>query len=159
MMHASPLTQLHDIVEQQSASWLPLAWGWWVIIALLLLTIVYLLLKLKRHRMARITQIQCIASVRSALNVESISQALRIAIRHYHRNAPELERATGVELFIAMNQHLPTTQRLPERDVSEIGKNIYSTQSADYLERYRHFALLWLEKSLPPKQQQIRGPR
>lgn len=35
MQPADPLAQLHDIVLPQAVGWWPLAWGWWVLLALL----------------------------------------------------------------------------------------------------------------------------
>jgi hypothetical protein len=36
MQAADPLAQLHDIVLPQAISWWPLAWGWWLLLALIL---------------------------------------------------------------------------------------------------------------------------
>lgn len=36
MQTADPLAQLHDIVLPQAVSWWPLAWGWWLLLALII---------------------------------------------------------------------------------------------------------------------------
>jgi hypothetical protein len=36
MQSTDPLAQLHDIVLPQAVSWWPLAWGWWVLLVLIL---------------------------------------------------------------------------------------------------------------------------
>lgn len=34
-MQSDPLAQLHDILLPQAVSWWPLAWGWWLLLALI----------------------------------------------------------------------------------------------------------------------------
>lgn len=43
MQAADPLAQLHDIVLPQAISWWPLAWGWWLLIALILSAVLSLI--------------------------------------------------------------------------------------------------------------------
>lgn len=50
MMSPDPLAQLHDIVLPAAVSWWPLAWGWWVLLLLILSAIGAVLYIRRRNR-------------------------------------------------------------------------------------------------------------
>lgn len=49
MQPADPLAQLHDIILPHAVSWWPLAWGWWIALALLICIAAGIIFFRQRH--------------------------------------------------------------------------------------------------------------
>ncbi|UUO07190.1 DUF4381 domain-containing protein [Blastopirellula sp. J2-11] len=74
---ATSLDKLHDIVVPPEVSWWPLAPGWWVLLALLLTGIVYLLYRSWKDWRANAYRRIALKELLTANSVSAISELLR----------------------------------------------------------------------------------
>lgn len=94
MSPADPLAQLHDIVLPSAVSWWPLAWGWWVLLALLLTAlglVIYFRWRTKKRQAYRLVALQELNRISARFeddgNAAEYLQHLSILLRRTARSA------------------------------------------------------------------------
>src|SRR5690554_7495111 len=87
-----PLAQLNDIVELDHVSAWPLAWGWWLLLALLLLTLItcalWYIQTRRKTALLRTTK----KNIAQCSSVAEVSTQLKIVALHYFAHSPTLAK-------------------------------------------------------------------
>lgn len=156
----NPLAQLNDIEEIQQVSWWPLGWGWWLLMAIVLITVIVLTLYIARRRKDRRVLHECIHQVRDqAQQVREISTALKIAVLHYlpsqTPSGSSYAAISGRELFTTLNAQLPKNRQFSASQLEAIASVQYSPRAQEQLESFREFALRWLTHACPRRPEHV----
>lgn len=146
-----PLAQLNDIVELDHAPLWPLAWGWWLVTALLLLGLVAATLAFinarKKSALLRASQ----KSIEQCQSVADVSTQLKIVALHYYSaTSPvglNIEQLSGLAWLQFLNQQLSPKYQATTTDLNEISALMYSKNNQLQFAKYHAFAKLWLHKA------------
>lgn len=89
---AQQLEQLKDIHLPEPISWWPLAWGWWAVLALLVLAVLALIIRHWRGRVYRATiaELETLSRDNTALQSRALSTLLKRVGLHRGRNIESL---------------------------------------------------------------------
>lgn len=146
-----PLAQLNDIVELNQVPFWPLAWGWWLVIALLLLGLVAAILAIIRARKKSALLRASKKSIKHCQSVADVSTQLKIVALHYYSaTKPEgvnIEQLSGLAWLQFLNQQLPPKYQALPTDLNEISAFMYCKNNQLQFARYHAFAKLWLQKA------------
>lgn len=145
---------LHDIVEASDVSWWPLAWGWWVLILLVLsstlaigyhLTKSYLRLRAKR---AALVQLKHNGNSLSELNLLTKQAALAYFPRQ------QIAPLQGQDWFRFLVRQMPAKrQNAFSAQLEDWQDAVYRPQQNQDIEAYRSLMTTWVRHALPPGQQ------
>lgn len=157
-MQPDYLSQLQDIQLPESIGWWPLAWGWWVMFALIITTVVILVLLVQRYiqnrkaKNAALKLLNQVALESSALQqVKQINQLLkRVVLAYVKRN--EVAELSGTEWANWLNQFAISQGKSNIQIDANFVSLAYSPNCTEQqAEQYLQQATLWVSKVLPPK--------
>lgn len=145
---------LNDIHVPEPISNFPIAYGWWILTALLLGAIFYVITKIKRNSRQNKVKKQALAQLSSnpSMNNSDITALLKWAAMHYFSRA-EIAKLFGDSLQNFLLSKLPTNK---QQAFSELCEETFLNQyqadsSAQTNEKFKQAAILWLTTALPPK--------
>ena len=129
-------------------SWLPLAWGWWTLIASVIvgLLIVWLLLyRKKRHLAAKKTAQRLMASHQKPADaIELVRQA---ALCYFPRE--EIAQLTGKEWYEFLDSQLNQPVFIANYELWQ--QALYSKHPIQETHTLLQDCSLWIDQALPPK--------
>ncbi|MCH8502523.1 MAG: DUF4381 domain-containing protein [Aliidiomarina sp.] len=145
---ASPLDQLHDIQVTEPVTFLPMNWGWWVVL-IVLVVILMQVLKIRRKRRQRQQLIKLAeAEITAASSLLEVHTAIRRAcfIVWPRERIAQLHGQAWLDFWTAT---WPTAmQEDVAKDMAEIQAQLYIAAPAPELtQRYRALAMQWLQNS------------
>lgn len=145
---------LKDIHVPEQITNYPIAYGWWILAALILLAIVLIIIKFKKTTKHNQVKKQALAQLKNNgdINNSELISLLKWAAMHYFSRV-ELAKLYGESL-----QHFLLTQ-LPEKHqarFTELSQQAFKNQyQADFQNEvdndFQLATQLWLSKALPPK--------
>jgi len=154
--------ELKDIHVPEQISGYPVAYGWWLLAALLILVAVVGILKVRKKAKRNQVKKQALAQIRNSPNMTTSDTValLKWAAMHYFSRA-ELAKLFGDSLQKFLSSQLPIKHQKNFTDLSEqaflnqyiaqpkASKNTDDHAKAD--EDFNQSAVLWLTHALPPK--------
>lgn len=145
-----PLAQLHDIQTPEQIGQFPLAIGWYILIAMILLLIVLAVRHLFKIKALKQDQQVALASVSKAKsNQEVISIVKWAAMSYFPRN--EIASLHGESLKHFLSKTLPEKKQAQFTLLADTHfDNLYQADSAQELS-LAHAAKYWLLHALPVK--------
>lgn len=159
----NPLEQLKDIHLPQEVGLWPLAWGWWVLIVLVLASLSYTMVwAIKRHQ-KRLAMRQTIKSLESLQNTNSdwpqqINSLLkRAAMVYFPTGSVEgLHSHAWVEFLV---RHLPQSKQKEAKSCfTDLQNSLYSNHPIHTeFDKLQNQAVAWVKQALPPSKQQLQG--
>lgn len=144
-----PLAQLQDIVLPEQVGQWPLAYGWWILISLVLLSFVLIVVwQIKRYR-ARQIQKQATAAVRSAQTEEDVIKILKWAAMTSFSRA-ELASQSGSVLKQALKDLLAENKQNEFETLAGFDwQSYYQATRENNTDKLKLAALYWLKHALP----------
>lgn len=150
--------ELKDIHVPEQISNIPVAYGWWILAALLILLTVISIIKIRKT--VKRNQVKKQALAQLSLSLENNAQMttsdtialLKWAAIHYFSRA-ELAKLFGDSLQTFLTAQLPVKHQKSFADLSEQAfLNQYRTDNYSQTDKKFHqAAILWLTHALPPK--------
>lgn len=144
----STLLPLNPMHLPEPPSWLPLAWGWWTLIASVIvgLLIVWLLLyRKKRHLAAKKTAQRLMASHQKPADaIELVRQA---ALCYFPRE--EIAQLTGKEWYEFLDSQLNQPVFIANYELWQ--QALYSKHPIQETHTLLQDCSLWIDQALPPK--------
>lgn len=142
---ASPLDQLHDIHVTEPVTFLPVSWGWWALLSLIIILLVTLLKTLRsRKKLQRRVQ-SAQAEVNKATSLLEVHMAIRRAclVAWDREQIAHLHGQAWANFWLST---WPTTmQQDVAADVAEIHAQLYMASPDPQLTpRYQALATQWL---------------
>lgn len=149
-----PLANLQDIQLPEQIHNYPIALGWWILIMSIIALIIFITLKILKHKKKAKLQQQAITQLLS--NEPNIENTLTIlkwaALQYFPRQEIANLYGKSFQLFL--------TKQLPQKYKSEFEQlcantleNRYQTSlNNDDIQNTHNAALLWLKQALPPKE-------
>lgn len=147
-----PLAQLKDISTPEQISQFPIALGWWLLLALLLLSLLTFFLKLKQYKKVRKNQRKAIAQITK--NTEKL-ETMRIlkwaAMAYFPRH--EVASLSGNDFSTYLAEKLPINDKDKFiKQTKDHWQSLYQKNSDEQIaEEFNQAAVLWLNKALPPR--------
>jgi len=151
-MNPDVLAQLQDIQTPSPIGQWPLAWGWWVVITLALLTlllVIYRLIKRYQHRKAKrealalLKELEALEPRSKAANINKLLKRVNLA----YQSRESIAELSSKEWAAWLNQHNEKAQIAPElldicyqANCSEEDVHLYYLQAKQ-----------WIQKALPLK--------
>ena len=158
---ANPLA-LKDIHVPEQITNYPLAYGWWILAALLLLAIVVTVIKLRKSAKRNQVKKQALTQLESnsELNNSELISLLKWAAMHYFSRI-ELAKLYGDSLQQFLLQKLPLKHQDNFSQLSEQAfKSQYQQDVHNQVDNQFHqAAYLWLTKALPPMSEKKLNPK
>ena len=149
---AEPLAQLKDIHLPEQIHNYPLAYGWWLLLACLAITILFVIIKWQKRRQLCQAQKLALTQLKNTENNDEIVTILKWAAFQYFPRS-EIASLHGHQLQHFFQQKLATQhQEKFQRLSGQQLVNKYQAKannSAD--EDLKQAARLWLSQALPPK--------
>ena len=155
---ANPL-QLKDIHVPEQISNYPIAYGWWLLAALLLLTLIFIGIKLYKRAKLKQAQQQALKQLKHNPNMDStqVITLLKWAAMQYFPRA-EIAKLYSAQLQQFLLEKLAGKYQQKFSDFTAHGfDNQYKkyddlAQNTDEADKdFHQGALLWLSQALPPK--------
>ncbi|WP_339388880.1 DUF4381 domain-containing protein [Vibrio caribbeanicus] len=144
----STLLPLNPMHLPEPPSWFPLAWGWWTLIASVIvgLLIVWLLLyRKKRHLAAKKTAQRLMASHQKPADaIELVRQA---ALCYFPRE--EIAQLTGKEWYEFLDSQLNQPVFIANYELWQ--QALYSKHPIQETHTLLQDCSLWIDQALPPK--------
>ena len=144
----STLLPLNPMHLPEPPSWFPLAWGWWALIASIIvgLLIVWLLLyRKKRHLAAKKTAQRLMASHQKPADaIELVRQA---ALCYFPRE--EIAQLTGKEWYEFLDSQLNQPVFIANYELWQ--QALYSKHPIQETHTLLQDCSLWIDQALPPK--------
>ncbi|MCC5855942.1 MAG: DUF4381 domain-containing protein [Idiomarina sp.] len=157
-MITEALQQLHDISEADTSQLWPLAWGWWIVILLTLLTFALTRYGWRRYSQRHHVRKQALnalktAHVRRATELTALCK--RVAL-HYFPTQP-IEEMTGPTWLEFMQQTLPMHRQIDQNALNLIAQSMYGPEQEQSLSEYQMLAERWLREAVPPRNSAVGG--
>ncbi|WP_394143855.1 DUF4381 domain-containing protein [Vibrio atypicus] len=143
----SPLA-LQPIHQPDVPAWLPLAWGWWTLLAASLLLIMTLLLitRWNKKRLApKKTALRLLATGNKP--AEAIELVRQAALCYYPRE--EIAQLTGQQWYQFLDSQMKAPLFAPNQESWQ--QVLYSKQSVTNSDELIQNCRTWVEQALPPK--------
>lgn len=148
----SPTEQMHDIVAPPAAHWWPLAPGWYLVAALVVLSIVLLTWLLVRSYRQRRVRRAALAELHPQLPLNATTLLIKRACYGYFPQQ-QIASLTGAAWRDFLLQHLPAARAARYVDLlTEVEDAAYQKSASEpeqLRQRYHDFARLWLRHALP----------
>ncbi|OAN11215.1 hypothetical protein A3K86_19855 [Photobacterium jeanii] len=152
---SSPALPLADIILPTPPSAWQLAWGWWVLITLVIVTLILTVWQLHRYKKQRLAQkaaLTQLALYQQDDNLKAINTLLRQAALSYFPRQ-EVASLHGHAWLAFLDQHLKGKQAgfVAQQEIWQRG--LFSPQGLSSQEQQVCFKLAkrWLTEALPPK--------
>ncbi|WP_114324666.1 DUF4381 domain-containing protein [Candidatus Colwellia aromaticivorans] len=150
---ANPLA-LKDIHLPEQITNYPIAYGWWILAALILLAIVLIIVKLKQTAKRNQVKKQALAQLKNNVDINNseLISLLKWAAMHYFSRV-ELAKLYGESLQHFLLTQLPEKHQTRFTELSEQAfKNQYQAHFHNEVDtNFQQATLLWLKQALPPK--------
>jgi hypothetical protein len=148
--------ELKDIHVPEQITNFPIAYGWWILAALLILTIVITIVKIKKSAKRNQVKKQALAQLKnnSDINNSELISLLKWAAMHYFSRV-ELAKLYGESLLEFFLKQLPEKHQTRFTELSaEAFKNQYQANFDKQVDTdFQQAARLWLTQALPPTPQ------
>jgi hypothetical protein len=150
---ANPLA-LKDIHVPEQITNYPIAYGWWILAALLLLAVIITIIKIRK--LAKRNQVKKQALTQLNNNVDmtnsELISILKWAAMHYFSRV-ELAKLYGDSLLQFLLKQLPEKHQSSFAELSEQAfKNQYQVSFHNEVDKkFQQATRLWLTQALPPK--------
>jgi primosomal protein N' len=158
---ANPLA-LKDIHVPEQITNYPLAYGWWILAAILVLAIVVTVIKSRKSAKHNQVKKQALTQLKSnsELNNSELISLLKWAAMHYFSRR-ELAKLYGDSLQQFLLEQLPQKHRDSFSELSEQAfKSQYQQDIHNQVDNQFHQAAhLWLTKALPPVSEKHLNPK
>lgn len=153
---------LKDIHVPESISNFPLAYGWWILTALLISILVIAIVKMKRLAKQNQVKKQALLQLKNTPNlpINDTIMLLKWAAMHYFSRA-ELAKLFGHSLQTFLTNTLPTKYQEKFKNLSaqafleQYKTDSDQTNNNNAGEKLTQAATLWLTHALPPKMKKI----
>jgi len=144
-----PLENLHDITEVTTASWWPLAWGWWlaaiVVISLIISLVVLIMRRIAYNASARHAQALLRSNQFSSL-AEVNTIAKRFALAYGTRK--EIAGLSGNSWLNYMLKTIPESERQQfAAELKSFEPLLYQPVDTNQITSYQKLVLQWTEKA------------
>lgn len=151
-----PLAQLQDIHLPEQVHQYPLAYGWWILLLIIIMAIVVSIKKYFNYR--KRCHAQKLATkniVNNSLDTDQILATLKwAAIQYFPRQ--NIAKLTGEPLLQFFCQCLPIKHQNQFTGLIQTTfEQRYQAKESNNTDELKEAALLWLKCSLPPKQETI----
>ncbi len=155
----NPLEQLKDIYQPTELGWWPLAYGWWILLVVLLSFVIGLIvISVKAYRKGLIKRlaIKELALIPANAGPSEYNQLLKRAAIGYFP-ATHAQRLHGEQwrLFLTSTLPKPPTDQQAEL-VTQLTNQIYQSQPDIDKQALRAFTRTWLTRALPPKKKTLK---
>lgn len=151
-----PLAQLKDIHLPANIHNYPIAPGWWLLAALTLILIIFIILKLRKHQLKNRAKKHALKQAEQAQNAESLVSILKWSSLQYFPRE-QVAHLTGEHFKRFLTNALPEKQRtIFSEKVSESLSHVYHPKTKenvneDIFINFKDATTLWLQNALPPK--------
>lgn len=146
---------LKDIHLPEQISNFPVAYGWWILAALVLLAIVLLVIKIKKAKQRNQVKKQALLQLNnsSELNHSELISIMKWAAMHYFSRV-EVAQLYGDSLKQFFVQQLPEKYQAKFTELSvQAFKDQYQPNFHNEVDNnFQQAVQLWLTQALPPKQ-------
>ncbi|KXF79888.1 DUF4381 domain-containing protein [Enterovibrio coralii] len=143
---------LADIHLQAAPGLWPLAWGWWVLIAALLLILAVVVYALRLRAQKRKAQKEAIKQLSHTDTLGDINALLkRAALTYFPRH--DVAKLTGQSWLAFLDNQLPVSKQGFVAHEALWQKGVFSKEglNKDELNACKALASVWLTNALPPK--------
>jgi len=147
-----PLAQLKDIHLPEPVHNYPVALGWWLLLAGLLITIIIILVKWqKRRRLSKAKQL-ALTQLKNTNDVDQIVTLLKWAAFQYFPRQ-EIAALHGKKLIEFFKQKLADKHQENFKNLcaEQLGNKYRATDNVESSSTLKQAAHLWLNQALPPK--------
>jgi hypothetical protein len=153
---AEPLAQLKDIHLPEQIHNYPIALGWWLLLAMLIITVIFTAIKWQKRRQLYQAQKQALSQLKKTDNSDEIVTLLKWAALHYF---PRHEVASLHSQQLQQFLQKKLTGKYQEKFQTLCGQQLsdkYQTTehlsaNSDTNSDLKQAAQLWLNQALPPK--------
>ena len=150
---ANPLA-LKDIHVPEPITNFPIAYGWWILAALILLAFVLAIVEFKKTAKRNQVKKQALTQLKNNVDISNseLISLLKWAAMHYFSRV-ELAKLYGESLQQFLVNQLPEKYQSKFTELSdEAFKNQYQANFHHQVDTsFQQAVLLWLNKALPPK--------
>ena len=149
---------LKDIHIPEQVSNYPIAYGWWLLAALVIVITIYIIIKNRKATKRNLVKKQALLQLKNTTDM-SVSETVAIlkwAAMHYFSRA-DLAKLFGQPLQRFLTSKLPNSHQSNFNSLSEqafLNQYIDKNDSIDYEQQNTNFnkaAILWLTHAVPPK--------
>lgn len=145
---------LKDIHVPDPITSYPIAYGWWILAALILLSIVIAIIKINKAAKRNQVKKQALAQLNNSLDINNneLISLLKWAAMHYFSRV-ELAKLYGDSLQQFLLKQLPEKHQKSFAKLSEQAfKNQYQADFHNEVDnKFQQATRLWLTQALPPK--------
>lgn len=145
---------LQDIHVPEPITNYPVAYGWWILAVLILLTIVLIIIKVRKTAKRNQVKKQALTQLKDNVDISNseLISLLKWAAMHYFSRV-ELAKLYGESLQQFLVNQLPEKYQSKFTELSdEAFKNQYQANFHNEVDTsFQQAVLLWLNKALPPK--------
>ena len=147
------LAQLQDITTPEPISQFPMAIGWWLLLALIILSVFTFIVKMNQYNTLRKIQKNAIKQINQ--QSPTLSETVRIlkmaAMAYFPRN--EIAALSGMQLADYLIGKLPEKAKTSFiTKTSNAWQQLYQKNGGTQINSdFNQAALLWLKTALPPK--------
>lgn len=141
---------LHDIADQHSVSWWPLALGWWLLLAVILLLScgLWLWLRQRRRRRALTQQVESLLSA-PAQSISELNLRLKqvLLLQYSRKTIANMEEETWLKIVV---EGVPESQRDEFKSALSPYMDLrYRPQSQTSVDSYQRLLLDWWTVARP----------
>jgi ABC-type transport system involved in Fe-S cluster assembly fused permease/ATPase subunit len=148
---SEPLAQLKDIHLPEQIHDYPVAYGWWLLLACLLITIIFVLVKWHKHRKLCLAKKLALTKLKSTRNNDEIVTLMKWAAFQYFPRK-EIASLHGEQLENFFTDKLAVKQQVKFQQLcAQQFKNKYQAIENSSIEMFKQAAHLWLSQALPPQ--------
>lgn len=152
------LENLADISVGNEVSYWPLAWGWWVFIAIFciaLIATIYATIKYRQKRLVKRRAMRTLQSISLAHAgaEEEIHKVLRAACIHYYPNKNVSAMHGQQWLQFLFSQHEPNDEH--KSTFRSLTESLYQADIRVSRESALSAVTDWLNKALPPRSEDV----
>jgi len=154
--NALPANQLalKDIHVPEQITNYPIAYGWWMLAALILLAIIITIVKIKKSAKRNQVKKHALTQLKNNIDINNseLISLLKWAAMHYFSRI-EIAKLYGESLQHFLLKHLPEKHHASFRELSEAAfNNQYQASFQNEINAsFQQATRLWLTKALPPK--------
>jgi primosomal protein N' len=150
---ANPLA-LQDIHVPEPITNYPIAYGWWILAALILLAIVLIIVKVKKTAKRNQVKKQALTQLKNTVDINNneLISLLKWAAMHYFSRV-ELAKLYGESLQHFLVNQLPEKYQIKFTELSDDAfKSQYQATFHNEVDTsFQQATLLWLNQAIPPK--------
>jgi hypothetical protein len=145
------LAQLKDIHLPEQIHNYPIAYGWWILLAGLLVTLIFMIVKWQKRRKLSLAKKVALTKLKNTDNNDDVIALLKwAAFQYFPRN--EVASLHGKSLKNYFLKKLPVKQQEKFQLLSDQQfNNKYQLTDNPENETLKEAAHLWLSQALPPK--------